>query len=146
MKITEYNVMSPDKFTITQEWYATEELAKEAYDQWKKRFEHQGYYSSNKGRISLSELDGEIMPTKRIVQKYVLLNQCDVWKDYTSFRLVGVFTDRDDLNNVIIKLHKASAIKFDGNISDINEMSLEELYDACMHLHFNEIELNEDYL
>lgn len=53
-----YDVISPDGFSIHHsDTFATKEDAMTAFHDWKKRFEMQGYYSSNKGRISLSELE-----------------------------------------------------------------------------------------
>jgi hypothetical protein len=55
---TRYDVISPDGFSIHfSDTYATKEDAMNAFFEWKKRFEGQGYYSSNKGRIALSELE-----------------------------------------------------------------------------------------
>ena len=54
----EYDVISPDGFAISfSDTYESVEKAKEAFENWKKRFEAQGYYSSNSGRIPLSELE-----------------------------------------------------------------------------------------
>ncbi|MBL7837311.1 MAG: hypothetical protein JNM67_07335 [Bacteroidetes bacterium] len=47
------NILSPDGITIRMENFYTREEAKEYFDQWLKRFEKQGYYSSNYGRIAL---------------------------------------------------------------------------------------------
>ena len=54
-----YEVLSPDGFTIEfdRPYYTSKEKAFEAFDKWKKRYEVQGYYSSNNGRISLDELE-----------------------------------------------------------------------------------------
>jgi hypothetical protein len=55
---TRYDVISPDGFSIHfSDTYATKEDAMNAFLEWKKRFEGQGYYSSNKGRIALNELE-----------------------------------------------------------------------------------------
>lgn len=54
-----FNYMSPDGIHIDGEWYKTPEQAKKAFDEWCKRFEAQGYYSSNEGRISLEELPND---------------------------------------------------------------------------------------
>ncbi len=55
---TRYDVISPDGFSIHfSDTYATKEDAKNAFFDWKKRFESQGYYSSNNGRIPLNELE-----------------------------------------------------------------------------------------
>ena len=57
--MTKYEVLSPDGFTIEfdRPYYLSKKKAFEAFDKWKKRYEQQGYYSSNKGRIPLDELE-----------------------------------------------------------------------------------------
>jgi hypothetical protein len=53
-----YDVISPDGFSISfSDTYGSIKKAKEAFENWKKRFEAQGYYSSNGGRIPLDELE-----------------------------------------------------------------------------------------
>lgn len=55
-----YQVLSPDGFTIEfdKPYYPSKKKAFEAFDKWKKRYELQGYYSSNyNGRIPLDELE-----------------------------------------------------------------------------------------
>jgi hypothetical protein len=53
-----YDVLSPDGFSIHfSDTYATKKEAKNAFNEWKKRYESQGFYSSNKGRIPLNELE-----------------------------------------------------------------------------------------
>lgn len=53
-----YDVISPDGFSISfDKTYGTIEEAKSALIEWKKRYESQGYYSSNNGRILLNELE-----------------------------------------------------------------------------------------
>ena len=57
-KKKKYDVLSPDGFSIHfSDTYRNKEEAKKAFDKWKKRFETQGYYSSNKGKIPLDELE-----------------------------------------------------------------------------------------
>lgn len=57
-KKKEYDVISPDGFSISfSDTYESIEEAKAAFENWKKRFEIQGYYSSNNGRIPLDELE-----------------------------------------------------------------------------------------
>ena len=54
-----YEVLSPDRITIEfdKPYYVSKEKAFKAFDKWKKRYELQGYYSSNDhGRIPLEEL------------------------------------------------------------------------------------------
>jgi hypothetical protein len=57
--MTKYEVLSPDGFTIEfdKPYYTSKKKAFEAFDKWKKRYEVQGYYSSNNGKISLDELE-----------------------------------------------------------------------------------------
>ncbi|WP_062055707.1 hypothetical protein [Aquimarina longa] len=52
-----YQVFSPDGFSISQDTYSTPEEQKEAFNKWKKRYQNQGYYSSNNGRIPLDYLE-----------------------------------------------------------------------------------------
>jgi hypothetical protein len=55
---TRYDILSPDGFSIHHsDTYATRQDALNSFFEWKKRFEMQGYYSSNKGRIPLDELE-----------------------------------------------------------------------------------------
>ncbi len=61
-------VLSPDGFTIEfdKPYYPSKKKAFEAFDKWKKRYELQGYYSSNEyGRIPLDELE-EHMSIRKI--------------------------------------------------------------------------------
>jgi hypothetical protein len=56
-----YDVISPDGFSIHPvDTYSSKKKAKEAFEKWKKRYELQGYYSSNYGRIPLDELHNHI--------------------------------------------------------------------------------------
>jgi hypothetical protein len=64
--MTKYQVLSPDGFTIEfdKPYYESSQLAFEAFDRWKKRYERQGYYSSNEqGRIPLEDLEDYITIT-----------------------------------------------------------------------------------
>jgi hypothetical protein len=52
-----FDVISPDGFSIDRvATYKSRNEAIEAFEVWKKRFEMQGYYSSNLGRIPLEDL------------------------------------------------------------------------------------------
>jgi hypothetical protein len=54
----QFDVISPDGFSIHHsDTYNTKEQAKNALTEWVKRYEHQGFYSSNRGRIPLDELE-----------------------------------------------------------------------------------------
>ena len=54
-----YDVISPDGFSIRigVPPFKSKEERDAYFEQWKKRYEAQGYYSSNSGRISLSDLE-----------------------------------------------------------------------------------------
>jgi hypothetical protein len=58
MKKDRFQVLSPDGFTIEFDVnsYPNEKSALKAFNNWAKRYESQGYYSSNNGRIPLNEL------------------------------------------------------------------------------------------
>lgn len=65
-----YDILSPDGFSIhPTDIYETPEQAWAAFDEWLKRYEHQGYYSSNKGRIPLNEVKQhcKLIPLKSLV-------------------------------------------------------------------------------
>lgn len=53
-----YRLFTPSGFDTTVEAlvHSSPEAAKEHYDEWVKNFETQGYYSTNRDRIPLSEL------------------------------------------------------------------------------------------
>lgn len=59
--MAQFEVFSPDGFAISrEETYPSVEVALEKLKEWIKRYEFQGYYSSNKyGRIPLDELEQE---------------------------------------------------------------------------------------
>jgi hypothetical protein len=58
-KNNKYIVLSPDGFTIEfdRSYYTSMKKAMEAFNKWKERYVIQGYYSSNRGRIPLNELE-----------------------------------------------------------------------------------------
>lgn len=61
------DVLSPDGFTIRlddQDFFNSIEEAKAYFHQWKKRYEAQGYYSANYGRIELKYLMDECSVVK----------------------------------------------------------------------------------
>jgi hypothetical protein len=56
--MAQFDVYSPDGFAIhREETYPSIEVAQQKLKEWVKRYEFQGYYSSNKGRIPLDELE-----------------------------------------------------------------------------------------
>ena len=57
MKLKWWNILSPDGFAISPKDFTSKRDALMFFSEWKLRFKSQGYYSSNKGRISLTELE-----------------------------------------------------------------------------------------
>ena len=53
-----FDILSPDGFSIRigVEPFKTREEGVKYFEKWKKRYEKQGYYSSNTGRIDLEDL------------------------------------------------------------------------------------------
>jgi hypothetical protein len=52
-----FDILSPDGFGMFMgKTYSSPEKAELGFKEWIKPYEFQGYYSSNKGRISLDEL------------------------------------------------------------------------------------------
>jgi hypothetical protein len=59
-RIVRFDILSPDGISIMREGYCnTQDEVETTFEQWKKNFEHQGYYSSNYGRIDLLDLADE---------------------------------------------------------------------------------------
>lgn len=67
-KSVRHQALSPDGIYIDIEhWdYPSKKAAEKALDKWMKRYEQQGYYSSNQGRIPLEALKEHcsIVPTQ----------------------------------------------------------------------------------
>ena len=55
--MAKWNILSPDGFEISREDFKTKKEALSYFDKWKNGFKRQGYYSSNRGRIDLEDLD-----------------------------------------------------------------------------------------
>lgn len=53
----EFNIESPDGITIHMDNFPTLSEALNFYNEWKKRFEAQGYYSANSRKIDLGSID-----------------------------------------------------------------------------------------
>lgn len=71
-----YCLLTPDGFTMDFDntTYPSSKLLEKAFELWKKRFEHQGYYASNKGRIPLDEL-WDYCTVKKIDPKLEIMDQ-----------------------------------------------------------------------
>lgn len=61
-KVVYYDILSPDGISIRmgdQDLFKSHKEARTYFNKWKKRFQQQGYYSSNHGRIALDDLHYE---------------------------------------------------------------------------------------
>lgn len=75
MKVTLHQIISPDGFSIENSpGYLSKQIALQKFEEWKKRFEKQGYYSSTKGRIPLKDLAEEC--TSEINQVEIYPKKC----------------------------------------------------------------------
>lgn len=74
-----------------------------------------------------------------------LANLCDPWLTYSSFKLFGVFNDRQQLNEGIKYLINDKAIEFreECTLSDIPTLTCMELNRYIKYLHIEIINLNE---
>lgn len=60
MSKLKYQIVSPDGFSInTEGGFSSKKKGMEYFKTWKKRFEAQGYYSANYGRVHLLDLQDE---------------------------------------------------------------------------------------
>ena len=76
-----YDILSPDGFTIRMPdnaLFKTRDEGIEYFKKWMKRFEVQGYYSSNSGRIPLIDLQEEC------TWEEVLASQADSWLGFRA--------------------------------------------------------------
>jgi hypothetical protein len=79
--------------------------------------------------------------------KAVVLNTCDSWKTFSSFKLIGVFTNRKKLEKVIRKLIKSNDIEVDENSPielPLKNFTINELNNHINFLSVQEINLNEE--
>jgi hypothetical protein len=75
-----------------------------------------------------------------------VVNTCDVWKTYSSFSLVGIFTSRKKLNPVLNRLLRQDDIAWsDSECTDkfVNKLTDKELTDKMDYIHIELITLNE---
>lgn len=84
------------------------------------------------------------------MKKVILVNTCDIWKTYSSFRFVGIFTNRNKLNKVITDMIKSKAIEFSDSKNDgknimevVKSMTIDELHSNISYLSVELKTLNE---
>ena len=76
--------------------------------------------------------------------KPVIIHTCNQWKEYTSFSLVGVFTNRKKLNSLLNKMIKNNDIGDDDEPQKVNDLTIEEIQSQISYVSVQEINLNEE--
>lgn len=77
-------------------------------------------------------------------RKYYALFDCDDHKDYSSMRLLGVFTEKK-LRQTIRKKVISGEFEFTGNIIEIlNEEDLEYIFNSLRYGFVQELKINEE--
>lgn len=80
-----YRILSPDGFDIVFNQHYSKEEVLPAFEEWKKRYDQQGYYSSNQGRISLEDLADEMT----VIEDDMPYNTEDDTKEYATGGMIG---------------------------------------------------------
>lgn len=75
-------------------------------------------------------------------RKYYVLLKCNEWKEYSSMRIVGVFTWKGFIR-VIRKKVKAGEFGFD-DIEKIDQMSITQINTFLKYGHIIEVKINEE--
>jgi hypothetical protein len=76
--------------------------------------------------------------------KAVIVHTCNQWKEYTSFSLVGVFTNRKKLNSLLNRMIKNNDIGDDDEPKKVNDLSIEDINNKISFVYVQEITLNEE--
>ena len=84
-----------------------------------------------------------------MIQEYqaVIINLCDAWQSYTSFRLTGVYTSKLQLKIIIHKLLESDTIELDNEeitIGDLDFNDIERLQNQLKYVNINPINFNQD--
>jgi hypothetical protein len=75
-----------------------------------------------------------------------VVSTCNAWKEYHSFRLVGIFTSRRMLNPVLNSLLKRKEIEWDDNDCDIdivNRFSDQWIQENLKYINIDFVTLNK---
>lgn len=75
-----------------------------------------------------------------------VVNTCNVWKEYASYTLVGIFTTRKKLNPILNRMLKEEDICWnDTERTDrfVNKLSDEQLHNEIDYISVDKINLNE---
>ena len=80
----------------------------------------------------------------------VIVNTCDAWQGYESFKLVGVYTSKSQLKALILRLLESDTIELDdggsGELSkeDLDFDDIEAIVNQLKYININIITVNED--
>ena len=77
--------------------------------------------------------------------KAVIVHTCNQWKEYTSFSLVGVFTNRKKLNTILNRMIKNHEIGDDDEPKKVNHLTIDQIHTEISYVSVQEIKLNEEY-
>lgn len=75
-----------------------------------------------------------------------VVSTCDVWKTYSTFGLVGIFTTRKKLNPVLNKMLKERSITWNDETCDerfVNNLTDNDLNVMLDYVYIEKITLNE---
>lgn len=81
------------------------------------------------------------MKTKEVL----VVNTCNIWKEYASFKLVGIFSSRRILNKTLNLLLKIGTINWsDEDCKDrVNDYDLKYLHDNLIYISIECVILNK---
>ncbi|QUH21822.1 hypothetical protein [Alkaliphilus sp. B6464] len=76
------------------------------------------------------------------MRQYYALFTCNEWKEFSSMRLVGMFS-RTELIKIIKKRVKENEFGFCRDIKEINEMPIRDIEVSLEYGHIIELKINE---
>ena len=76
----------------------------------------------------------------------VILNTCDAWEAYESFRLIGIYTSKLQLKIIIHKLLESNTIELTDNytVEDLDFDDVETLRNQLKYISMNLVNFNEN--
>lgn len=74
----------------------------------------------------------------------VVLNTCDEWKTKSTYSLVGVYTERKELDKILMQLKKEKAVEVRSGFGKLSLWDLNKLNERILYASLNIINLNEE--
>jgi hypothetical protein len=71
----------------------------------------------------------------------IIINSCDKFKQLSSFKVIGAYTNRQYVDKLLRTLIKQDIIEYNG--TSVVRDSIDELNNKCTYIHLNEIVVNE---